>query len=278
MNNDCIWHEKFKNNIYSKQRDFFSFCDAVFIITVKNDKYINNQKNMSKLINTLGCDNKTYWIYSKGYKKCNRKGQEEDIAFSTKYICNFALKNNFDNILILEDDCYIYGNLWEDYENKRKSVIEVIKQNNSNPLIFHFGYAPIYYKNINKYIRKGSFTNAHCVMYNKELCKKFINIYDTILKLNLHIDKYYIFDNFGVKNYALRPNNLFFQENPKKARHFLYKILNFVQKQFTGREYYQYDPLFVPYHEFFLNYYTIKFKLFFVIFLFYLFFKCQIKI
>ena len=67
----CSKIEKFPlSNVNNK--DFFIFCDRIYVITVKKDKLTKNQQDCIKNINKLGCTNKTFWCYSKGYKdkKC----------------------------------------------------------------------------------------------------------------------------------------------------------------------------------------------------------------
>ena len=34
--NECTWIEKYTNFSNKKKKNYFSFCDAIFIITVKN--------------------------------------------------------------------------------------------------------------------------------------------------------------------------------------------------------------------------------------------------
>ena len=55
----CASIEKFKYD--SKSKDYFSFCDAIYIITLKKDKLTENQKTSIRNIDKCGCGFKTFW-------------------------------------------------------------------------------------------------------------------------------------------------------------------------------------------------------------------------
>lgn len=260
---DCTWIEKFQVNKKSKQRDFFSFCDAIFIITVKKDSWTPNQIDMVKNINTLGCQERTYWCFTHGYKKCEPKDGEVvgSCGFNWKIICEFCIQENIQNILFLEDDLLITNKLWDNYFEKKNKILKVINNNKDKCLVFHFGQWPILSIPINKHISRGLNLNAHCILINKLAAKKYLNIYykkakkDKNLKNKKKIkmlmtDKFYMYNNV-FKKYSCTPNNIFFQKSDinsftnKKMVSMVYKL----QYPFTGRLYYQYDPKFVKFWE-----------------------------
>lgn len=250
---DCTWIEKFQVTKDPKQRDFFSFCDAIFIITVKKDSWTPNQVDMVKNIYTLGCQERTYWCFTQGYKKCNFKRGNLNLSFNWKTICEFCIRENIENILFLEDDLLITNKLWDNYFEKKKKILKVIDSNKDKRLIFHFGQFPLISIPINKNISRGLNLNAQCILINKLAAKEYLNIYSRRVENNknmLPTDSFYILNN-SFRKYNLIPNNIFFQKsNPnsltnKQRGSWYYKT----QYPFTGRIYYQYDPKFVRFWE-----------------------------
>ncbi len=70
----------------------------------------------------LGCQNKTYWCVTKGYKDnaCNHSRPYESLCYNHFHITTEdAIKNKYKNIVIFEDDFTIKSNIWKDY-NERK--------------------------------------------------------------------------------------------------------------------------------------------------------------
>lgn len=257
----CSWIERFtqNNNRSKSQKDFFSFCDAVFIYSVKKNILTDRQQHMINVINRLGCENKTFWCWTHGYKKCGQKNVMENIKFNYKIIFEFSLKNKFKNILLMEDDVVIFNNLWDNYEFKKKEITDTLNENKRHPLIFHFGYFPWIIgsmKSKSKYIKKTVISGqVHCVLYNDLAMKRYLMLYNKKIKgsnKNIHkLDWYYNFDG-KIKKYCLHPNNLFFQLSDSESevgRRRDWRFFFRIQKLFTGRTYYQYDPLFVKYWE-----------------------------
>lgn len=255
----CSWIERFtqNNNKSKSQKDFFSFCDAVFIYSVKKNILTDRQQHMINVINTLGCRDKTFWCWTHGYKKCNLKNVMENVKFNYKTIFEFSLKNNFKNILLLEDDVVIFNNLWDNYEFKKKEITDTLNENKRHPFIFHFGYFPVFNGvQKSKYIKRTLINgHAHCLLYNDLAMKRYLILYKKHLKgstKNIHkIDWYYNFDR-KIKKYSLHPNNLFFQLSEPNSEVGKRKVMRFLfrfQKLFIGEMYYQYHPEFAKYWE-----------------------------
>jgi hypothetical protein len=96
----------FRFNLRQYDKGIFdNFVDATYIITLENSKRIKNiEEQLSKYIPTKNI----YIVYNKGYKKCNKvllvQNRAHDITNTNFTIMNHSVKNNFNNILILEDD------------------------------------------------------------------------------------------------------------------------------------------------------------------------------
>ena len=266
MSKNCHRTIKFKKK-NSTKKNFFDFCDAVFIMTypdTQNKKRTSNQLLQEKNIEILGCRNITYWCYTKGYKCSNSVNIDKNIHNIYAFLFKFSLIKKFKNILIIEDDMIIVGDIWKNYLERKKEIIKIL--NKKEKILFQFGHAPVYYKKINKYIAEGFACNTHCILYNNLAMKYYLkHIYHKLKNSKSHLtraDFYYI--NYPkLKNYLLIPNNLFFQKDDSNSTSSKYinnsniltpGYLSFyyllkLQQQCTGQYYNQYDPKFVNYWE-----------------------------
>lgn len=202
-------------------------------------------------IYTLGCQDKTYWCFTKGYKKCDFKNGHHNLSFNWKIICEFCIRKNFQNILILEDDLLITNKLWNNYFEKKKKILEVINNNKNECLVFHFGQLPIISIPINQYIARGLNFNTQCILINQLTAKEYLKIYSQKFRFYqkyYHVDTFYLFKN-KFKKYNLIPNNIFFQKSNINSSSSSSSIFYRSQYLITGRIYYQYDPKFVSFWE-----------------------------
>ena len=250
--NECTWIEKYSHyDLTNKKKNYFSFCDAIFIITVKKDEVSNRQVNIMKNIKKLGCENDTFWCYTKGYKKCDLINSGAlNLSYNYKIIFEFCLLKNFENILMIEDDLEVSNKLWVDYEEKKKKILNVIKENKNKCLVFHFGKFPLLSVPIKKFLGWGLNFNTHCIMFNQNSAREYLKLYES-KKGNVTVDFFYNLNN-KFKKYSLNQNDIFFQQSDKTSSSNLdigYKYFIYIQSLFTGRLYYQYDPKFVKYWE-----------------------------
>ena len=98
----CTWIEEFRYSDKSK-KDYFKFCDAVYIMTMKKPGQItNNQKTSIFNTHQLGCGHKTFWCLTKGIKDedCNKMTTiPQNVTYNTQVIIKHALKNKYNNII-----------------------------------------------------------------------------------------------------------------------------------------------------------------------------------
>ena len=187
QNSNCYIFEKrnYKNGFLD------SFVDATYILTMidsnRKDNYENQLKEFipTKIV---------YIVYNKGYKKCNKilieKIPPYDLIDSYLNTINHSINNNYNNILILEDD-FIF-----DVKIKDKKIINEIENlfnnNNNKSIYFNLGPSPnIFYPNFfsNSNIYRGiSAILSHSIIYNKKILHNIIN--DKNIYNYLHIDKY----------------------------------------------------------------------------------------
>ena len=268
---ECTKIIKFKN-LLNSERDYFEFVDAVYIITVKKKKITKNQKNCIKNINMLGCQNKTYWCVTKGYKDnaCNHSKAYENLCYNHfKKITEDAIKNKYENITIFEDDFVINIDPWKDYDERKKSIKMLINENKKNAMVIFLGYFPVFSVYINDRISKGMYTNTHAYMMNMNAIREVNKI-----KITKHCSAdstIYKKKFFKIKFFAIKPNNLFFQASDKNSNVANYnwmKKFGFpFQKLFTKRDYYHYDPKFAKYLDPFVEGVSTTFKMFTYLFL-----------
>ena len=247
---ECTKIIKFKN-LSNSERDYFEFVDAVYIITVKKEKITKRQKNSIKNINMLGCQNKAYWCVTKGYKykNCNHENAYENLCYNYNKITEDAIKNDYDNIFIFEDDFVINVDPWKDYDERIKNIKMLINENKRNAIVIYLGYFPVFSVYLNERVSKGRYGHAHAHMMNRNAIRE-VNKFK--ITKNCEYDNLLI-ANLNIKFYAIKPNNLFFQDNDKSSEvakiPFLKNIGFPIQKLVTKRDYYQYDPKFAKYYD-----------------------------
>jgi len=194
INNHCYKFEE----IHYKKGLFDSFVDTTYVITMVNS---NRHINFKKQLDEYKPTKKIFILYNYGYKYCNKILKENippyDLMDAYFNILHHSKNNNFNNILILEDD-FIFNPII-----KNKSIINEInlflKKNVDKKICFNLGGIPILlYPNINIYknIYKTLFClTSHGILYNK-------NIQNDILCKKTQ-DKNKHWDEFLTKNYNI---------------------------------------------------------------------------
>ena len=172
-----------------------NFVDATYIIHLVNNGRIDDIKK--KIYNTH-TTNILYIVYNKGYKKCTKDkyviSSVQDIIDVNFEIFKHAKINNYNNILVLEDD-YIFSD-----EIKNKNNINIIEKFIKNKINFQYylGCLPILMVPIDFYNYKLVLgTCSHSVIYskaNREIILK--TSYNTIYEwdtYNIKIHQCYTF-------------------------------------------------------------------------------------
>ena len=211
----------------------FSFFDKVYIISVKNSPLIPQIKNEIKDLRIP--QNKIKWYITPKLPGKNENLVDEcrlccgkvcqEINRKYRNIYKDALKNNYENIMIFEDDARFNTPL---PISKIQSSIKWIKENQDKWDIFYFGYASeLPLKKINSDVVKiGSAKLAHAHAINSKCLQKLIHIIDKnnefwknnqSIKKNkykhfaydsfiypVHIDAIYAYNNF--KKYGTYPS------------------------------------------------------------------------
>jgi GR25 family glycosyltransferase involved in LPS biosynthesis len=118
--------ENFENKIYKIQ----DIIDQIYIINMDKDK--NRMKNLDKKMKNLGLNynritgvdgNKVYKKYKTKYNTKLRPGQL-GCLLSHQNVLKDAIKNNYTNILVLEDDIIFHKNFHDEFKKKYKYLID----------------------------------------------------------------------------------------------------------------------------------------------------------
>ena len=122
--------ECYKINQYKGSHNIFN-VNHTYIITL--DNAIDRHKNIYKQLKHLCPTKNVSIVFNKGYKKCDKIYKNKiinktyiDLFHAYLYIFKLAKENNFDNILILEDDFIWTNNI---SNNDIKSINNFINNN-----------------------------------------------------------------------------------------------------------------------------------------------------
>lgn len=178
-----------------------SFVDATYILTMTNSK---RRDNINMQLHNYIPTKKIFIVNNEGYKNCDKILIEQippyDLTDAYFNAISHSIKNNFNNILILEDD-FIFNDKIKDKDiiNKLKLFFD---KNKDNKFYFNLGPTPIiFYPNINLFnpIFKGIYCGcSQAIIYNKK------TQYDILYKINKDIKHW---DTFLMKTY----NNYFYE-------------------------------------------------------------------
>lgn len=188
----CYRFEKkiFKNGLFNKH------IDATYILHLENNGRINDILNQ---LNNYHPTNIVYILFNKGFKKCEKKkyitNTLYDIVDANLEIFKHAYNNNYNNILILEDD-FIF-----DYKIFNKTDINninnFIQKKNNEEFLYHFGCIPILYLPYDDYNNLLYFgIGTHCTVFSKSFRNNFLKkdvskISDWDMYLNLNSKRYF---------------------------------------------------------------------------------------
>ena len=178
INEDCYKFELIKK----KEGVFDNFVDVTYIITLEGSERI---KNIHYQLLLYSPTKKIYIVHNKGYKKCKKDSYIDkpplDLCDANLNILYHSKKNNFNNILILEDD-FIFNNNINDI-NIINNIELFFYKNKDKKFVFNLGpIILLFYPNLNIFnpiYKNISMNNSHAIIYNKnsqnDLLYKFNN-------------------------------------------------------------------------------------------------------
>ena len=230
---------------------FDSIIDRTYVILCCGE-VPERIESVKKNINILRPTKYVDLIYFMGYKDCEKSlNTANDLLNNNIYVIKDAIKNNYNRILVLEDDFFLRKPL----ENKDiNNITEFIKEN--NPDVYTLGcfgiptISTIMYKH--QKLLNNVMCTSHCNIYSKDLFYKYIDFIDSIPKdkiLNVATD--IIFSRINdIKGYRYH-EPLVFQVFPETENqqnwhlsssnkfsvpitYNIYKILNLDKKEYPG--------------------------------------------
>jgi len=154
----------FKNNI-----------DATYVLHLENNGRYDNIINQ---LNKYNITNVVYILFNKGYKKCNKKfinNTSLDIVDANLTIFKHAKQNNYNNILILEDDFILTDTI----KNKIdiNNIYNFLEKNKNKNFMYSLGTLPFIVIPYNTYTyRTLLFGGSHAVIYSKQIRNKYLLI------------------------------------------------------------------------------------------------------
>ena len=194
MDNKCYNFEttNYLSGIFDKS------IDATYVIFLDGNekRKLNIENQLKKYIPTKT----VHILVNKGWRKCNKdkyiSNTAKDLVDCNITCFNHANKNNYNNILVLEDD-FVFDKI----DNKDITIInKFLKKNINNKLSFYLGTIPFIFLPYNTCIYRGILNiYTHSVIYTKQLRNnilkynyKKINCWD-LFQNYYNFNKYYYY-------------------------------------------------------------------------------------
>jgi hypothetical protein len=176
MNNICYTFQELpindKNNIL-----FNDTIDATYVLHLSGNGRL---PDVLSQLNNIRPTEKLYILHNKGFKNCEKNLYKQlpryDLIDSIKTIFEHSQYNNYNNILILEDD-FIFNEQIKD-KNNICNITCFVNKNKNNQLLYSLGSLPFLMIPIEPTFTTFNSLSAgmHCCIYNKNyiqtlLCK-----------------------------------------------------------------------------------------------------------
>jgi hypothetical protein len=192
LNNKCY---RFEYKIYNK--GFFDdFVDCTYILNLENNGRKNDiDQQLLKNIPTK----KIYIVYNKGYKNCKKNLIEQNSKYDLidfyLVIIKHSIENNFNNILILEDD-FIFD--YRRINDNEKNIVSEIKlffdKNKDEMFYYNLGPTPIIiYPNMNVFNNNYQSlvsSSSHANIYTKKCQLDILQRAEKEEHINDHWDQF----------------------------------------------------------------------------------------
>jgi hypothetical protein len=151
--------------------------DVTYIIHLENSKRYNN---ILKQLEKYKPTKMVYILQNKGYSKCNKEGitsPHADLTDCYLQVFKHAQQQNFNNILILEDD-FVFSEKIKEQEHITNINNFLVKKNNDN-FIYFLGAIPWFLVPYDSYnYRCICSSGTHSVIYSKSHRDDFLQNFD----------------------------------------------------------------------------------------------------
>jgi hypothetical protein len=183
-----------KKNTY-KNGFLDSSIDATYIIHLKNNGRIEHiQEQLKEFQPTKN----VYIVYNEGFKNCDKKLIQQisyqDLTDAFLQCFKHANENNYNNVLILEDD-FIFSHDIKQYDNLQ-AINSFLNEKKNEEFIYYLGCNPIlvvpYTSNL-KHYKSFKSCSTHAIIYSKQARTKELNLnlkhWDVIIENSIQ-DRY----------------------------------------------------------------------------------------
>lgn len=234
MTNKCYRYEKilYKDGLLNKT------IDATYIINLEGNGRLDY---IMKQLEEYHPTNIVYIVFNKGFKKCKKAdfiiNPPYDLVDANLNIFKHAKDNNYDNILILEDDFIFNSEIKSDFHiNNINNFLEKKKNKIFQYYIGCVPYLMIPYDNYN-YIQKSAGT--HSTVFSKNLREdllntdqKKINDWDIYNNCN-YVNRYAYYKPLCYQLFPETENSKYWGENNSLFKKQIVFIANIGKKLFT---------------------------------------------
>ena len=178
MNVDYNTHcYNIKKNTY-KSGFLDNSVDATYIIHLKNNGRIEHiQEQLKEFQPTKN----VYIVYNEGFKNCKKKLIEQisyqDLTDAFLQCFKHANENNYNNVLILEDDFIFSPNIKQ--FNNLQSINSFLNEKKSEEFIYYLGCNPILVLPCTsdlKHYKSFKSCSTHAIIYSKQARTKELNL------------------------------------------------------------------------------------------------------
>jgi hypothetical protein len=161
---------------------FNKTIDATYVIHLEgNGRY----ESVIKQLNDYHLTNDVYILYNKGFKKCKKTDNivypADDLIDAFFQIFKHANENNYENILILEDDFILDSKIKN--KNHINNINDFLIKKKGKSFIYYIGCIP--FLSLPSVDIKNTYynilsTGTHSVIYSKKYREKLIHDYNNI--------------------------------------------------------------------------------------------------
>lgn len=154
------------NKIYFHDGLFNKTIDATYIINLENNGRLDDINNQLKSYHPT---NVVYIVFNKGYKKCKKDkmiiNSAYDLVDANLNIFKHAKKENYNNILILEDDFEFHPDIKKPFHINNINNFLIKKANTI--FQYYLGCIPLIMIPYDKYNYLNKSIGTHCVIFSK---------------------------------------------------------------------------------------------------------------
>ena len=175
-------------SIYNKDA-MFPTVDATYVIHLKGNGRYNDVKEQ---LDQYPFTKVVHILSNEGFKKCSKpniKSSVQDIIDANLYCMKHAKRQQYDNILIIEDDFIVDHQIHKHTDN----INNFVKTHEKKEFIYRLGCIPgimIPYDS-NNY--RGHSGGSHAVIYSKKMCNTILKIkQEKINDWDEYINIYYV--------------------------------------------------------------------------------------